>query len=138
MLSRMKKTFAGGCHCGAVRFEVRLDTGMAAHACNCSICSKLAYVHLIAPKRDFKLLKGKDALGEYTFNTGIAKHMFCKTCGVKSFYRPRSNPNCWSVNLRCLDTPDALDAQVLPFDGAHWDTVAGTSEPSDPRPTPAS
>lgn len=128
----MMRKLTGGCQCGAVRFEVRLDTHTAAHACNCSMCMRLGYVHLIAPKRDFKLLQGKDALTEYTFNTGTARHMFCKTCGVKSFYRPRSNPNCWSINLRCLDTPEVMDVDILPFDGAHWD-----SQPPIPDPTRA-
>jgi hypothetical protein len=125
----MMRKLTGGCQCGAVRFEVRLDTHTAAHACNCTMCSKLGYVHLIAPKRDFKLLQGTDALTEYVFNTGTARHMFCKVCGVKSFYRPRSNPNCWSINLRCLDTPEVLDVDVLPFDGLHWDSQPPIADP---------
>jgi hypothetical protein len=129
----MMRKFTGGCQCGAVRFEVRLDTRTAAHACNCSMCSRMGYIHLIAPKRDFKLLKGKDALSEYTFNTGIARHMFCKICGVKSFYRPRSNPNCWSVNLRCIDDREVMDVDILPFDGAHWDSQPPIPEPSSAK-----
>jgi hypothetical protein len=111
----------GGCHCGAVRFEAELETGAEAQACNCSICAKLGYVHLILPESRFRLMQGEEALTHYTFNTGVAEHLFCKVCGVKSFYRPRSNPDGWSVNLRCLDEPEALHANIAAFDGRNWE-----------------
>src|SRR5579872_1758689 len=96
---------AGGCHCGAVRFEAALPPRPEAQACNCSICAMTGFIHLIVPAARFRLLSGADELVSYRFNTGTAEHLFCRTCGLKSFYRPRSNPDGWSVNARCLDEP---------------------------------
>ena len=93
----------GGCHCGAVRFEVEAPAAIEVHECNCSICEKLGYLHLIVPRSAFTLLQGDDALSTYRFNTGVAEHLFCRHCGVKSFYVPRSHPDGYSVNARCLD-----------------------------------
>src|SRR5688572_33180329 len=93
----------GGCHCGRVRFEVSAPAAMRVTECNCSICSKAGYLHLIVPADRFKLLTGSDALISYSFNTHTAKHLFCSTCGIKSFYVPRSHPDGVSVNARCLD-----------------------------------
>ena len=115
----------GGCHCGAVRFEVALPDAIVAQSCNCSICEKTGFVHIIVPKSRFRLLEGQAALTSYQFNTGAADHLFCLVCGVKSFYRPRSNPDGWSVNARCLDDADALDIRVQPFDGRNWEANAG-------------
>lgn len=115
----------GGCHCGAVRFDVEAPRGAPAQACNCSLCAKLGYIHLIVPERRFRITQGEDKLTLYTFNTGVAQHYFCRVCGVKSFYRPRSNPDGWSVNLRCLDDPDALGATITAFDGQNWEAHAG-------------
>ena len=100
---------AGGCHCGAVRFEAKLAEPAIAQTCNCSICEKTGFIHLIVPGSAFRLLTGEDGLTVYTFNTKTAHHLFCSVCGVKSFYRPRSNPDGWSVNARCLDAPLALE-----------------------------
>ena len=86
--SALPLVLTGGCHCGAVRFRVTLRT-YAASACNCSLCTKKAYVHLIVPKEDFTLLTDRDGLGTYRFNTGVAAHHFCRTCGVHSFYVPQ-------------------------------------------------
>ena len=88
----------GGCHCGAVRFEVDAPARLLVHDCNCSICAMSGFQHLIVPGSRFRLLAGADALTEYTFNTGVARHLFCRRCGVKSFYEPRSNPDGYSVN----------------------------------------
>ncbi len=115
---------AGGCHCGAVRFEAALADGVEAQTCNCSMCSKVGFIHLIVPESRFRITKGKDRLTTYTFNTGVAKHMFCATCGVKPFYRPRSNPDGWSVNLRALDDPAAIHAKIEAFDGQNWEANA--------------
>jgi hypothetical protein len=115
---------SGGCHCGAVRFEVALPSVIEAQACNCSICERTGFVHIIVPESRFQLTKGGEALSSYRFNTGVADHLFCSTCGVKSFYRPRSNPDGWSVNARCLDEADALDIRVEPFDGRNWEAHA--------------
>ncbi len=110
---------AGGCHCGAVRFEVKLPEPAEAQSCTCSICEKTGFIHLIVPQSRFRLIAGQDRLTSYTFNTRTAEHLFCEVCGVKSFYRPRSNPDGWSVNARCLDEPLALD--LSEFDGREWE-----------------
>jgi len=115
---------SGGCHCGAVRFEAKLPGKVLAQACNCSICAMTGFVHVIVPEQRFRLLKGADDLTAYTFNTGVARHLFCATCGVKSFYRPRSNPDGWSVNARCLDEADGLDIEIEAFDGQNWEANA--------------
>jgi len=112
---------AGGCHCGAVRFEAALDEVVEAHDCNCSMCARTGYLHVIVPESRFRLLSGAEALTSYAFNTGVARHLFCKVCGIKSFYRPRSNPDGWSVNARCLDEAEAVDIRVVPFDGRRWE-----------------
>ena len=114
----------GGCHCGAVKFEVDFPDMPEVFECNCSICRKSGYLHLIVPEEKFRLVSGKESLSTYTFGTGIAKHYFCKMCGIKSFYVPRSNPNGFSVNLRCLDEADRLEYSVKPFDGQNWEKHA--------------
>jgi hypothetical protein len=116
----------GGCHCGAVRFEVELDPVVEAQSCNCSMCEKTGFIHVITPQSRFRLTSGQADLTEYTFNTGVAKHLFCARCGIKSFYRPRSNPDGWSVNARCLDDPDALDIRIEAFDGRNWEAHAAS------------
>ncbi len=118
------KWVAGGCHCRAVRFEVALPEVSEAHSCNCSMCARTGYVHLIVPESRFRLVCGEDQITTYVFNTGVAKHTFCKACGIKSFYRPRSNPNGWSINARCLDEPVAMDLSA--FDGQNWESHADT------------
>jgi len=111
----------GGCHCGAVAFEVLAPDDLDVLDCNCSICAKSGFLHLIVPKERFRLLKGEDALTLYRFNTGTAKHMFCSSCGIKSFYVPRSHPNGYSVNARCLDPASVHSLRVRPFDGQNWE-----------------
>jgi len=115
---------SGGCHCGAVRFEAKLPDTVTAQACNCSICAMTGFVHLIVPEQRFRLVQGAGDLTTYTFNTGVARHLFCAKCGVKSFYRPRSNPDGWSVNARCLDEADGLDIEIEAFDGQNWEANA--------------
>lgn len=109
-------THRGGCHCGRVRFEVDAPATIAALDCNCSICRMSGFLHLIVPADRFRLLAGADALTEYTFNTGRAKHRFCTHCGIKSFYVPRSNPDGIDVNVRCLDQATIERIEVTPFD----------------------
>ena len=116
---------AGGCHCGAVRFEAALPDVVEAQTCNCFMCDKVGFIHLIVPDSRFRLLSGQGAMTSYRFNTGVAEHLFCQTCGVKSFYRPRSNPDGWSVNARCLDEVEVLDIRVEAFDGRNWEAHAG-------------
>jgi hypothetical protein len=114
----------GGCHCGAVRYEAALPDVIEAQSCNCSICQMTGFVHIIVPKSRFRLVEGQAALTSYRFNTGAADHLFCLVCGIKSFYRPRSNPDGWSVNARCLDDADDLDIRIEPFDGKNWEAHA--------------
>ena len=119
------RTHTGGCHCGAVRFEVDLPDAFEVEDCNCSICAMSGNIHVIVPASRFRLLQGADNLTEYTFNTGVAKHLFCKTCGIKSFYIPRSNPDGYAVTWRCLDDWQNLDVTVNRFDGQNWELHAG-------------
>src|SRR4051812_45008931 len=112
--------YAGSCHCGAVGFEVQAPEPFTALRCNCSICTKAAFLHLIVPSSSFRLLRGEEALTTYTFNTGVAKHTFCRHCGIKAFYIPRSNPDGIDVNVNCLD-PVPQDLRVEPFDGRNWE-----------------
>ncbi len=114
-------THTGGCHCGRVRFEVRAPANLEVVECNCSMCSRTAFLHLIVAREEFKLLQGDDYLTTYTFNTGVAKHLFCRICGVKSFYVPRSHPDSYSVNLRCLDPKTINTVSIKPFNGREWE-----------------
>jgi hypothetical protein len=114
-------THQGGCHCRRVRFEVTAPAQIEVTDCDCSICSKAGYLHLIVPKAQFKLLSGADALTTYQFNTGMAKHLFCSVCGVKSFYVPRSHPDGYSVNARCLDAGTVTQMKVKKMDGVNWE-----------------
>jgi hypothetical protein len=114
----------GACHCGAVGFDVALPDEIVAQECNCSICAKTGFLHLIVPKGSFVIRKGEENLTDYRFNTGTARHLFCQTCGVKAFYVPRSNPQGWSVNLRCLDQSEFKSITIEPFDGQNWEANA--------------
>jgi hypothetical protein len=114
----------GGCHCGRVRFEVEAPAALEARSCSCSICSMTAYLHLIVPQDRFRLLTGEDGLETYTFNTGVAQHHFCRNCGIKSFYVPRSNPDGVSVNVRCLESDTIESVTVEQFDGRNWELHA--------------
>ncbi len=118
----------GGCHCGAVAFEVDAPRRLVVQECNCSICRMTGYLHLIVPASRFRLLRGKEQLAEYTFNTGTARHLFCRRCGIKSFYVPRSNPDGCSVNVRCLDVATLEQVAVEPFDGQNWERSAAALE----------
>ncbi len=117
-------THQGGCHCGAVRFRIKAPAKVTVQACNCTICRMTGFLHLIVPGRDFELETSQDELSEYTFNTGTAKHLFCRHCGVKSFYVPRSNPDGFSVNVRCVNQDGFDDIVVEPFDGQNWEANA--------------
>lgn len=113
----------GGCHCGRVRFEVDAPARLQVLDCNCSICRMTGFLHLIVPQRAFRLLSGADALSEYTFGTGTAKHRFCRHCGIKSFYVPRSHPDGIDVNARCLDAGSVAALDIVPFDDADRDAA---------------
>lgn len=120
----MDERFEGGCHCGRVRFAVT-PRELVALDCNCSICTKKGFLHVIVEKGRFELLSDPGALSTYTFGTGVAKHTFCRTCGVHAFYTPRSHPDGVDVNLRCLDDDGARARfAVRPFDGKNWEAAA--------------
>jgi hypothetical protein len=118
----MTQTFEGGCHCGRVRFRVTADLDGITE-CNCSICRKKGFLHLIVPLEQFELVSGENDLATYRFNTGVAKHMFCKTCGIHSFYVPRSDPDKIDVNARCLDGIDLSAITIKQFDGKNWESA---------------
>ncbi|PPC83462.1 MAG: aldehyde-activating protein [Hyphomicrobium sp.] len=113
----------GSCHCGTVAFEVEAPDDIVAQDCNCSLCAKSGFLHLIVPAQKFRITRGAENLTTYTFNTGVAKHTFCKICGIKPFYIPRSNPDGIDVNVRCLDTPPRT-LTIEPFDGQNWEQNA--------------
>ena len=114
-------THRGGCHCGDVRFEVEASRDIEAQECNCSMCSLTGYLHLIVPASRFRLLTDPENLAEYRFETGVARHLFCRRCGIKSYYVPRSNPDGFSVNVRCLDASTLGEVTVTYFDGQNWE-----------------
>lgn len=122
-------THRGGCHCGAVRYEVDAPEILEVQSCNCSICAKTGYLHLIVPASRFRLQQGRDHLVNYSFNTHTAQHLFCRVCGVKSFYVPRSNPDGYSVNVRCLDSGTIRELHVTAFDGQNWEQNAAVLAP---------
>lgn len=113
-------TYEGGCHCGRVRFRIHDDLSRVTE-CNCSVCTKKGFLHVIVARDRFELLSGEDDLTTYRFNTGIAAHHFCRHCGIHSFYVPRSDPDKVDVNLRCLDGVDLAEIAVSPFDGRNWE-----------------
>jgi hypothetical protein len=110
-------TAEGGCHCGAVRFCVRFPAAPILLDCNCSICAKTGFLHLIVAADAFDLVSGADMLSDYRFGTGTARHLFCRQCGIKSFYVPRSHPDGFSVNWRALDDIDGIRPVIAPYDG---------------------
>jgi hypothetical protein len=121
---------SGGCHCGAVRFTAKLPNApVPALDCNCSVCSMTGFMHVMVPHEDFELLTGRGSLKSYKFGTGAADHLFCSSCGVKSFYQPRSHPDSWSLNANCFDVP--VELSVEKFDGRHWDQAKAHLDASD-------
>ena len=112
----------GGCHCGRVRFSVAADLDQVTE-CNCSICTKKGFLHLIVPCEQFELISGKDDLATYTFNTRVAKHTFCRVCGIHAFYVPRSDPDKIDVNVRCIDNVDLSAIVFKQFDGQNWEAA---------------
>ena len=114
------ETFEGGCHCGRVRFRVQGPLDEISD-CNCSMCAKKGILHwIVAPER-FELLSGAEDIATYTFNTGVARHTFCRHCGIHPFYTPRSDPDKVDVNARCLDGVDLSKVRVRKFDGRNWE-----------------
>ena len=116
-----KVVHKGGCHCGAVTLNVKASKAVEVLRCSCSICKMTGHLHLIVDEADFELTSGEDSLTEYRFNTKTAQHFFCKICGVKPFYKPRSHPHGWSVNLNVLDQSNFETVKIKDFDGANWE-----------------
>ncbi len=110
----------GGCHCGAVKFSASVEQDSVILTCNCSICSMTGFTHLMVKHENFELTQGKKNLTHYQFNTHQADHLFCSLCGVKSFYQPRSHPDCWSINVNCLQDFELSNWQISDFDGKNW------------------
>jgi hypothetical protein len=126
--SRLLNTYRGGCHCGRIAFQVTADLGTVTD-CNCSMCTKKGFLHLIVPPDRFRLLRGDQASTTYAFNTGVARHLFCATCGIHAYYIPRSDPDKIDVNARCLDDVDVAALRPIPFDGRHWEQAIQTRNP---------
>jgi hypothetical protein len=122
-LSGVPLWHAGGCHCGRVCIEALAPPDLEVLDCNCSICRRSGYLHLIVTKEQFRLVAGEDDLVEYRFGTGTAHHLFCRHCGVKSFYVPRSHPEGFSVNARCLDPATITSMRITPYDGRNWESA---------------
>ena len=120
----MSSVKEGRCHCAAVKWEAELADNILVQECNCSMCEMTGFLHVIIPKGKFKLVSGDDQLAEYRFNTGAAIHYFCKICGVKSFYVPRSNPDGYSLNLRAMNRAQFKNITIEPFDGQNWEENA--------------
>ena len=117
--------YTGSCHCGTIKFQVEAPESVEVERCNCSICRKSGYLHLIVPLSQFRLLSGQDNITTYSFNTGVAQHTFCTTCGIKPFYTPRSNPDGIDININCLDSqPEHIT--IVDFDGQNWEQHAHT------------
>ncbi|MGF1607112.1 MAG: GFA family protein [Rhodothalassiaceae bacterium] len=120
----------GGCHCGAIRFEIEAPARLTVLPCNCSICRMSGFDGVIVKAARFRLMQGADQLTDYRFNTGKASHPFCRVCGIKSFYYPRSNPEGVSVNLHCLDEGTVEAVTQLPeFDGRNWEAAMAIAAP---------
>lgn len=123
-----KVKIRGGCHCSNVRFTAVVPKQVKILLCNCSICSLSKYEHLIVPHKDFVLERGKANLCSYQFETKQAEHLFCQTCGVKSFYQPRSHPNAYSVHVAAIDDISELDISKEYFDGRNWEASKDKAE----------
>lgn len=123
----------GGCHCGKVRFEAEVPEAVELMDCNCSICRAAGFLHLLVQHTKFRLLTDPAALTSYRFGTGAANHLFCSTCGIKSFYQPRSHPEAWSVNWNTLDEAALPRATVVKFDGRNWERAAAVLAQTSPN-----
>lgn len=117
--------YKGSCHCSGIIFEIEAPEVLNVEECNCSMCKKSGFLHLIRPLSSFKILKGKELITTYSFNSHTAKHTFCKVCGIKPFYTPRSNPDGIDINVRCLDT-EPKEVLISKFDGQNWEQNAHT------------
>lgn len=113
------KTYTGGCHCGAVRFEVQSTPFTSAMECNCSHCSVKGLLLSFVPREQFTLIQGEDTLTEYRFNNKVIAHQFCNVCGVQPFAYgsdPEGNEMA-CINLRCIDDLDTDSLERQSFNG---------------------
>jgi hypothetical protein len=124
-------TVRGGCHCGAVSFEADVEDAPQLLDCNCSICSMTGYLHLTVRHENFKLKSGEQALASYKFGTNSADHLFCKICGIKSFYQPRSHPDSWSINYNCIEANTLLTPEIVTLDGQNWEEAVAQLREED-------
>lgn len=116
------KKYHGSCHCGLIKFTVTTTIDKVV-SCNCSICTKKGVLHHRVEPGQFNLIAGKEHLSLYQFDTKEAKHYFCRQCGIHPFSNPRSAPDTYSINIRCLDDFDLETAtfEVIDFDGRNWE-----------------
>jgi hypothetical protein len=123
------KIYKGSCHCGQVQFEVITDLTKAM-LCNCSICTKKGALHHRVPPERFKLISGQDVLALYQFDSRVAKHWFCKVCGIHPFTNPRAAPEMFSINVHCLDDCDDEKSkiEIKAFDGKNWEAAIKSFE----------
>jgi hypothetical protein len=109
------ESISGQCHCGTVRFEVRLSDGLhSARRCNCSYCRMRGAVVVSAQLSDLTITAGEEALTLYQFNTGAAKHFFCSVCGIYTHHQRRSSPDQYGINAACLDGISPFDFEEVP------------------------
>ena len=113
----MTRTYAGSCHCGAVRFEADLDLSQSSYRCNCSICRRTRFWPAVARQADFRLLSGEAELTPYRFHTGKNEHYFCRICGVRPFGIGTDTPigAMVGVNIGCLEGIAEADLAQIPI-----------------------
>ena len=125
---------SGSCHCKSITFKVFAPADLVVWDCNCSICAVKRNTHFIVPESQFELLTGADALTSYRFGTGVANHLFCKTCGICTHYRPRSNPDGVAITVFTLAPGTVSSVTTRKYDGIHWeDAYAETQIASQTR-----
>jgi hypothetical protein len=111
--------YTGSCHCGAVRYTVELDLSQPVMSCNCSVCSRSGTLLTFVPIEKLNLEQGSESLTDYQFNKHVIHHLFCKTCGIKSFSRGTGpdGQEMAAINVRCLEGVDPTTLQIKQFDG---------------------
>jgi hypothetical protein len=125
--------YQGSCHCGDVRFSIDADI-VELTTCDCSLCSRKNALMTQVPERNFKLIDGHDHLSEYRWNTRVARHFFCSTCGIYTFHRKRSLPDHYGVNVRCLEDFDVSGVPVRAAEGAGMTLVEEGAREAWPGP----
>jgi len=111
------KKYEGSCHCGAVKFSASIEVGDS-YICDCSICSRKGSIMNRVVSGDFQIIDGEGSLKTYKFNTQVGTHYFCGNCGIHTFHNPRSAPDIWSVNVRCIQEIDPNSLQPKQVHGS--------------------